>query len=115
MCVVRTRSLSPTHSPVEKPIQVCGAFPEGCARPSIQIVCDCSYVPMYWRIAISSWDVGSLSFQIRKLSSVNYFFPWFGNVFNESMRCLSRRYSTCLSELSSEIDSGDRIVLRYAF
>ena len=42
MCVVVTVSMLPFHSPVEKPIQVCGALAEGCGRPSIQIVRSCS-------------------------------------------------------------------------
>ena len=29
MCVVVTVSMLPSHSPVENPIQVCGAFGEG--------------------------------------------------------------------------------------
>ena len=29
-CVTRTRSVSPIHSPVENPAQVCGALGEGC-------------------------------------------------------------------------------------
>ena len=37
-CVVVTVSTSPSHLPVEKPCQVCGAYSGGCGRPSIQIV-----------------------------------------------------------------------------
>ena len=42
MCVVVTVSMLPFHTPVEKPIQVCGALGDGCGRPSIQIVRFCS-------------------------------------------------------------------------
>ena len=35
-------NMFPSHTPVEKPIHVCGAFAEGCGRPSIQIVRSCS-------------------------------------------------------------------------
>src|SRR5262245_14911639 len=42
MCVVVIVSMLPSQTPVENPIQVCGALGEGCGRPSIQIVRFCS-------------------------------------------------------------------------
>ena len=42
MCVVCTLSTRPCHSPVENPIQVCGASSGGCGRPSSQIVRSCA-------------------------------------------------------------------------
>jgi len=36
--VVVVTSVEPCHSPVVKPPQVCGAYFDGCGRPSIQIV-----------------------------------------------------------------------------
>ena len=33
--VVVTFSMSPSHSPVENPCHVCGAYSEGCGRPSM--------------------------------------------------------------------------------
>src|SRR6185436_2805752 len=33
--VTRMRSVSPIHSPVEKPAHVCSAFGDGCGRPSM--------------------------------------------------------------------------------
>jgi hypothetical protein len=36
--VVVTVSVSPSHLPVEKPCHVCGAYSDGCGRPSSQIV-----------------------------------------------------------------------------
>src|SRR5580700_319053 len=38
MCVVYAVSVSPFHVPVVKPVWSCGAFFEGCGRPSIQMV-----------------------------------------------------------------------------
>ena len=38
MCVVVMVRVSPFHSPVENPMNVCGAYSGGCGRPSIQIV-----------------------------------------------------------------------------
>ena len=52
--------VSPFHSPVEKPMNVCGAYSGGCGRPSIQIVRHCWYVPMYISIAMSSCVSGLL-------------------------------------------------------
>ena len=36
-CVVVTFSVLPIHSPVEKPVQLCGAYAGGCGRPSMKI------------------------------------------------------------------------------
>ena len=36
-CVVVTFNVRPIHSPVEKPVHVCGAYFGGCGRPSMKI------------------------------------------------------------------------------
>ena len=41
--------MRPSHSPVENPPALCGAFGDGCGRPSIQMSCGArSTVPLMW-------------------------------------------------------------------
>src|SRR5262249_61512788 len=64
MCVVYATSVVPCHSPVVKPPRSCGAFFDGCGRPSIQIVVPArsSQAPIFQAIVVPL--VGSVSFQI---------------------------------------------------
>ena len=64
-CVVVTTSTSPSHSPVENPLQVWTAFSGGCGRPSIQIVARCPIISMWLSYAISVCVAGSTTGQNR--------------------------------------------------
>ena len=54
----------PCHSPVVKPPRTCGAFFDGCWRPSIQIVCRAlsSQAPIFRATVVPV--TGSISFQM---------------------------------------------------
>src|SRR5262245_3597571 len=60
-CVVVTVRTLPFHLPVEKPCHVCGAYFDGCCRPSIHTIRDCANVDTNKRIARSACVFGSRS------------------------------------------------------
>ena len=63
-CVVVTFRVWPSHSPLEKPLQLCGAYAGGRGRPSMKIGRFSERMYCRWNTRVSRVS-GSCSFRIR--------------------------------------------------